>query len=211
VRTVAGAALVTTYGYNNAGDLASTTYSDGVTPAVGITYTRFGAQKTVTDVTGTRTFTYTAALRPDREQLDATYYGGRLLTRNYDPSGATIGRPSGFKLGLSGAPSQDYSVTYGYDPAGRMNTVTDPNGTFTYAFTANSNLRGTLTSPVHTVTTLYAPYRDEGGKRGQYFIFALKEAKGVNTLSLRLTFYIVQQPKDYYPMNLLAYGLIRHR
>ncbi len=70
-------------------------YSD-TTPDVAITYTRFGAQKTVTDATGTRTFTYTTALRPDQEQLPA-YYGDRLLNRSYDvatnvSSGMVAGR-----------------------------------------------------------------------------------------------------------------------
>ncbi len=159
VRTVSSAALVTTYGYNTAGDLESTDYSD-TTPDVSLTYTRFGAQKTVTDATGTRTLTYNAALRPDQERLDATYYGSRLLTRTYETSGDTIGRSTGFKLGVTGALDQDYAVTYGYDSAGRLGTVTDPSGTFTYGYTTNSNLRHTLTGPVHTATTTYETYRD---------------------------------------------------
>lgn len=69
-RTVSSVPLATTYAYNNAGELNSTDYGD-TTPDVAITHTRFGAQKTVTDATGTRTFTYTAALRPDQEQLPA--------------------------------------------------------------------------------------------------------------------------------------------
>ena len=67
----------TTYAYNTAGDLASTNYSD-TTPDVAMIYTRFGAQKTVTDATGTRTLTYTTALRLNQEQLPSF---GTLRTR----------------------------------------------------------------------------------------------------------------------------------
>jgi RHS repeat-associated protein len=159
VRTVSSSPLVTTYTYNTLGDLTSTDYSD-TTPDVSLTYTRFGAQKTVTDATGTRTFTYTAALRPDQEQLDATYYGSRILTRTYETGGATIGRSTGFLLGVTADPDQDYAVTYAYDTSGRLSTVTDPSSTYTYGYTTNSNLRHTLTGPVHVATTTYETYRD---------------------------------------------------
>jgi RHS repeat-associated protein len=165
VRTVASAPLVTTYGYNNAGSLATTDYSDA-TPDVAITYTRFGAQHTVTDATGTRTFTYTAALRPDQEQLPS-FYGDRILTRGYQvgldlvstPS-SVPGRNNGFTLGTTGDLDQDYDVVYGYDTSGRLGTVTDPNGTFTYGYVTNSNLRHTVTGPVHVATTTYESYRN---------------------------------------------------
>jgi RHS repeat-associated protein len=166
VRTVSSSPLVTTYTYNTLGDLTSTDYSD-TTPDVSLTYTRFGAQKTVTDATGTRTFTYTAALRPDQEQLDASYYGSRILTRLYDvgldlvstPS-SVPGRTAGFLLGVTADPDQDYAVNYAYDTAGRLSTVTDPSSTYTYAYTTNSNLRHTLTGPVHVATTTYETYRN---------------------------------------------------
>lgn len=159
-RTVSSAPLTTIYAYNNAGELNSTDYSDS-TPDVAITYTRFGAQKTLTDATGTRTFTYTAALRPDQEQLPA-FYGDRILTRSYQGtgSGEVPGRSDGFELGITGDLDQDYSVIYGYDTAGRLGTVTDPNGTFTYGYLANSPLRSSTTSAVHTSTWTYEPYRN---------------------------------------------------
>ncbi|MGF1679146.1 MAG: hypothetical protein ACFCUX_08135, partial [Candidatus Methylacidiphilales bacterium] len=46
----------------------------------------------------------------------------------------------GFELGTSGNPDADHETTYGYDNAGRLSTVTDPNTTWTYAYLANSNL-----------------------------------------------------------------------
>lgn len=165
-RTVSSAALVTTYAYNNAGDLTSTDYSD-TTPDVAITYKRFGAQHTVTDAAGTRTFTYNAALRPDQEQLDATYYGSRILTRLYDvgldlastPS-SVPGRSSGFKLGTAATPDADTAVSYTYDTAGRLGTVTGQSGSYTYDYLANSNLLAEVDGPVHDVFKTYEPYRD---------------------------------------------------
>ena len=174
-RAVSSVPLTTTYAYNNAGDLASTDYSDS-TPDVAITYTRFGAQKTVNDATGERTFTYTAALLPDQEQLPA-YYGDRILTRSYQGtgSGEVPGRADGFELGVTGDFDQDYAVIYGYDTAGRLNTVADPNGTFTYGYLANSNLRSSATSAVYTSAWTYEPYRN--------VIASLENKVGVNTVS----------------------------
>lgn len=163
VRTVSSVPLATTYAYNNAGELNSTDYGD-TTPDVAITHTRFGAQKTVTDATGTRTFTYTTALRPDQEQLPA-FYGDRILIRSYDvatnvSSGMVAGRNNGFSLGTASDPDSDYDVIYGYDTAGRLGTVTDPNGTFTYGYLANSPLRSSVSSAVHTSTWTYESHRN---------------------------------------------------
>ncbi len=153
--------LTTTYAYNNAGDLTLTDYSDS-TPDVAITYDRLGRQTSVTDATGERTFTYdSVTLRLESEQLPA-YYGDRILTRSYQGSGTGLvpGRPDGFSLGSSSDPDSDYDVVYAYDTAGRLSTVTDLNGSHTYGYLANSSLRETLTSPVHTTTTTYEPYRN---------------------------------------------------
>lgn len=111
--------------------------------------------------TGTRTFTYTAALRPDQEQLPA-FYGDRILTRSYQGSGSgeVPGRSEGFELGITGDLDQDYAVIYGYDTAGRLGTVTDPNGTFTYGYLANSLLRSSVSSAVHVSTWTYETHRN---------------------------------------------------
>src|SRR5690606_20174220 len=49
--------VVTTYGYNNAGEVNSVTYSDG-TPAVALTYNRLGQKATASDNTGERSWMY---------------------------------------------------------------------------------------------------------------------------------------------------------
>ena len=71
-----------------------------------------------------------------------------------------IGRSTGFKLGISGTLDQDYSVTYGYDNAGRLGTVTDSNGTYTYGYLDNSRLLSSLAGSVHTTTYAYESNRD---------------------------------------------------
>jgi RHS repeat-associated protein len=160
-----GTPLATTYGYATTGELVSIDYAD-TTPDVALTYTRFGAQQTLTDGTGTRTYTHTPTLGLDQEQLPA-FYGSRVLARTYQVAASTSeptsvpGRANGFSLGTSGDLDSDYAVTYGYDTSGRLGTVTDPNATFTYGYLANSGqLRSTITGPVHTATTTYEPERD---------------------------------------------------
>jgi RHS repeat-associated protein len=120
-----------------------------------------GAQQTLTDATGTRTFTYTAALRPDQELLPA-FFGDRILTRSYQGSatGEVPGRSDGFELGIPGDLDQDYSVVYAYDSAGRLRQVSAPHGNYDYTYTANSVLLATRSSPVHLSTYGYETHRD---------------------------------------------------
>jgi len=67
--------IVTTYGYNPAGDLASVDYSDS-TPDVSYTYDRLGRKTQVTDGAGTHDFTYNSA--------------GQLLTESFPLAGVTV-------------------------------------------------------------------------------------------------------------------------
>ncbi len=155
-RTAGGNSLVTTYGYNAAGDLTSTDYSDS-TPDVTMSYTRFGGVASTTDATGTRLIGYNAQLQPETETLPATFYGGRILTRTYD----SLHRPTGIELGTSADPDADHVVTYGFDPAGRLATVADANTTWTYGFVANApNLLSSVTTGARTVTYTYEPGRN---------------------------------------------------
>ena len=116
-RTVGGAALVTTYGQDNAGELSSIDYSD-TTPDVTHVYDRAGRLLTTTDAAGTLTRSY----YPDNLQLAGEAYGpasggsllsGRSLTRTYDlrfrPQSVTT--------------DGGYAAGYGYDSAGRLEQV----------------------------------------------------------------------------------------
>jgi RHS repeat-associated protein len=155
-RTAGGSPLVTTYSYNAAGDLAFTAYSDS-TPGVAMTYTRWGALATIADATGTKTITYNAQLKPDQEIFPASFFGGRILTRQYD----SLNRDAGFQLGVTGNLNGDHEVAYGYDAAGRLAGVQDPNATWTYAFAANSaNLVSGVTNGTKTISYTYETGRN---------------------------------------------------
>jgi RHS repeat-associated protein len=174
-RTESNLPLVTIYSYNTAGDLDEIEYSDN-TPDVTIGYNRFGAQAAVTDATGTHIFTYNAALQLNQEQQSG-FFRNRILTRIYEGTGRgkVPGRIAGFLLGTASDPDSDHVVTYGYDSAGRLNNVTDSDGTYTYGYLANSNLRASVTGPVHTVTNTYEPHRN--------ILISIENKVGTSTVS----------------------------
>jgi YD repeat-containing protein len=140
VRTVGGQPLVTTYGYDQAGQLNSITYNDGTTPSVATVYDRRGRLVQVTDV-GTRNLSYNAA--------------GEVLNDNYAVSG----------LGFNSQLQYDYdgllrrtnlnnvslggNVNYSYDAASRLASVSTVGSgqetlSATYTYLANSPLVGQI-------------------------------------------------------------------
>ena len=154
-RTVGGNALTTTYGYDAAGNRTLVDYSDG-TPDVGNTYTRFGEMESMSDATGTRSYTYDGLLRPVGENLPA-FYGNRILSRGID----SLGRSSGMAVGVSGNLEGDYVVAYGYDAAGRLAGVQDASTTWSYGIVAGSgNLVSGVTSGFSNVAYDYESDRD---------------------------------------------------
>lgn len=121
--------IVCTYGYNTAGDLAGTTYSDS-TPAVTLAYDRSGRPKTMTDAAGTRTLAYHTSGQLDTETYTAGLLNGYALDRDFD----SLNRVSALSV-----PSV-YSVGYSYDAASRLATITQGTNTATYSYLANSPL-----------------------------------------------------------------------
>ena len=133
--------VVTTYAYSaTTGELTGVTYSDGP-PSLAYTYNRLGQTSTVTDYTGTRTFTYNlgGTLELQSEQL-GSFYGDHLISRGYATTGM-VGRYNNLSVGSSGSPGAYYSVDYGYDAQGRPNQVWG----VSYAYAADSNLISTVT------------------------------------------------------------------
>lgn len=164
-REVSGSPLVTIYGYVAAtGELNSVDYSD-TTPDVSMTHDRLGRQVTITDATGTRTFTHDAAsLRLQSESL-GSYFADRILTRSYQVAAGINplvlpGRSAGFELGTDTDPDEDHAVTYGYDNVGRFQAVTSPAGTFTYGRVTNSDLLASVAAPSHDTLYAYESERD---------------------------------------------------
>ena len=156
------------YAYDQyTGRLTNINYSDNDTADLVRTYTRDGRLKTVTDVTGTRTFVYDAStLQLDYEDVPAYYGGAARVDRHYAGTGV-LGRYEGFDVVTdpAGTPVTAYSVAYGYETTGRLRTVTNDTlpGTpkaFTYAYVTNANLIDTVQGPIHTMDNDYEPARD---------------------------------------------------
>lgn len=138
-RAVGAARLKSTYGYTNAGELETQTYNDGITPPVTYTYDRAGRPETATDGPGTRTFTWR-----DDGQLDLETHGaGSFSGLKVDPEYDTLARRNGVAV-VNGATSL-HAVTFGYDEASRLKTVTQ--GAFSAVYG-----RETMSDRIQTIT-----------------------------------------------------------
>jgi RHS repeat-associated protein len=115
--------ITTTYTYNNAGDLWTVVYSGDAAPTVTTVYDRLGRQKTITDAAGTLTRTYDRGLLDDESYVGGLL-AGRTLTRALETNtgAVTVARP-----GTLGATALN-ALTYGYDTAGRLQTITEASG-----------------------------------------------------------------------------------
>jgi RHS repeat-associated protein len=104
--------VVTTYGYDAGSQLTSLSYSDGTTPNVGYTYDVLGRRQTMTDGTGTSTWSYDSLGRLVSYQNGA----GVTVAYHYDLKGQQTSMLY---------PGQTTAVVTGYDAAGRVSTITD--------------------------------------------------------------------------------------
>ena len=129
-------AVTTTYNYNTAGDLSGITYSD-TTPSVAMSYDRLGRPKTRTDAAGLCTWSYD----PVTDQLqDEDYTAGPLNALGVHRTFDSLNRLSSVSV-----PSVSSVVNYQYDPASRLDTVTQGTRTATYGYVPNSPLVGIIT------------------------------------------------------------------
>lgn len=112
------------------------------------------------------------ASRPVQRKCDGVERGLKSVTISVHQ---WLNHSDGYELGVTGDLDQDYSVVYGYDNAGRLNTVTSPLGTHTYGYLANSYLRSSVSSAVHTSVWTYEPYSD--------VITSLENKVGVTSIS----------------------------
>jgi RHS repeat-associated protein len=135
--------ITTTYGYNTAGDLQATDYSDS-TPDVAITYDRAGRSKTITDGSGSRNLSYHASGQLEDEIYTSGLLNGFVVDRSFD----SIHRLSGVSV-----PSVS-SVVYAYDAASRLATVTTVQNTATYGYVVNSPLAESVTFKNNGTTRL---------------------------------------------------------
>ena len=128
----------TTYAYNAAGDLGSVTYSDG-TPGVVYTYDRRGRLATVARNGITTALTYNDANQPVTE----THSGGTLAQLSMNWAYDTSLRLSA--LTAKNGANTLQRATYGYDTAGRLQSVMDSSRSAAYTYHANSTLISTVT------------------------------------------------------------------
>ncbi len=125
----------TSTAYNADNEAISVTYSDGVTPNVTYAYDADGQRTSMTDGTGTTTYTYDALHRLTGDTqgggqsvayaydlagnlITLTYPGGKVVTRTYDAAN----RLTGVTDWLS------HATTFVYDNDGNLITQKDPNG-----------------------------------------------------------------------------------
>ncbi len=169
----------TIYHYDDASNLTNIDYSDN-TPDVHFTYTRLGQKQTVQDAGGLLTYTY----RPDQPTVLESetrsgdfqsppnpqsrsrgvtpreiYNETKTLTYTQD----SLGRPTGFQIGTETNPTQDYTVTYGYDQANRLDRVSSQGYDFVYQFepmSTTDRLQSVTADGIKHTQYRYEPGRD---------------------------------------------------
>ncbi len=137
VGTTDASGRTTTLGNDPAGRPTSVSYSDGVTPAVHYTYDADGRKATMTDGSGTSSWTYDAFGEVTAHQQGS----GTMITYGYDDNGnrTSIGYPGSTAKTVTQAfdkSDRPTSVTdwnnrttgFGYDAANRLTSATYPNG-----------------------------------------------------------------------------------
>jgi RHS repeat-associated protein len=133
------------------GALTKIDYSDS-TPDVNYAHDRLGQLSSVVDALGTRSFSYdytNGKLQLMQESYPSSFPGtsGAVIHRLYEngTGGTVVNRYKGFEVKFGG--TTQFTNTYGYDNAGRLQTVSDSGGVIgTYAYTVNSaSMVATLT------------------------------------------------------------------
>ncbi|MCG8528380.1 MAG: hypothetical protein MI748_18520, partial [Opitutales bacterium] len=140
--------VVTTYGYNAAGQLTTTDYSDS-TPDVTQTYDRAGKPSTIQDAAGLLTYAYTAEGLLDTETYDGSgLIPASVMDRGYD----ALLRPN--HLDVSESANTVQQIGYAYDEASRLQTVSSGLLDSTYAYVPNTSLIDTVTHRNDGVTQM---------------------------------------------------------
>jgi YD repeat-containing protein len=155
----------TTYGYDADNELISINYSDGHTPNVSnIKYDGNGHRKSMTDGTGTSTWTYDSLNRLTSSQDGAGYQ----VTYGYDLKS---------QLTSITYPGQSSGVIRTYDDAGRLSTVKDwLKNTTGFGYDADSNLTAeTFPTGTNNVDT-FTP--DAGGR-----LMSISDAQGSSSVA----------------------------
>ncbi|HEY3915186.1 MAG TPA: RHS repeat-associated core domain-containing protein [Verrucomicrobiae bacterium] len=122
----------TVYSYDGVGNLTNVTYP--VSPSLSFSYDAMNRRTSMSDGIGTTSFTYTTAGQLASET--GPWASDRVAYAYADRVRAS--------LDLQQPNSSDWAQSYGYDPANRLQTITSPAGTFSYAY--NPGLGGAACS-----------------------------------------------------------------
>jgi RHS repeat-associated protein len=124
-----------TYRYDAVGNLTNIDYPSSTD--VVFQYDPLNRLSGMTDATGTTAFAYGAS---GRLQTEDGPWANDTLTYGYNGA-----HRAALALGQPQAP--DWLQTYGYDSGGRLQSVTDPNGAYNYAYSGASPLVARLRFP----------------------------------------------------------------
>jgi RHS repeat-associated protein len=130
------AGKITTKTYDNANRLTGISYSDGTTPSVSMGYDADGQRTSMTDGTGTSSWSYDSLHRMTSNSnggglsvgysydlannvTTITYPDGQVVTDSYDNAGQMTGVKDWFHR----------TTGFGYDPDGNLTSQTNPNST----------------------------------------------------------------------------------
>jgi len=153
--TVDAEERTTTYGYDSANRLTSIRYSDEATPDVSFAYDSAGLRETMTDGSGTTSYTWDSLGRLMQDTDGASH----TVRYAYDLAG---------NLTRLTYPSNQ-TVTRSYDDAGRLEGVTDwLEGTTSFEYDADSNLVG-IAFPETSGNVDSFEYDDAGALAGASF------------------------------------------
>jgi RHS repeat-associated protein len=146
-RTVNGQPLVTTYGYDNAGQQNSIDYSDS-TPDATYTHDRRGRQVAAASSSGNQTLTYNDASQLVAETWTSGPLNGLTVSNTYD------GLLRRSDLSSFNDVTLLTHVTYGFDVASRLLSVSDGTNNATYSYLANSHLMSNIVFQQNTTTRM---------------------------------------------------------
>jgi RHS repeat-associated protein len=158
------ASQVTARSYDAVNELTGISYSDGKTPNVAFAYDAAGQRTSMTDGTGTSSWTYDSLHRVK----STTNGAGATVSYTYDLKGQLI------KLTYPGGTR---TVSRSYDAAGRLTSITDWLGNKTiFAYDQDGNL---TTETLPTTTGIAAKASYDAASR----LTGIVDAKGTTTLA----------------------------
>jgi RHS repeat-associated protein len=143
--------VTTTNTYTPLDQLATVSYSGSSAHSVSDGYDANGNRVTMTDASGTSSFTYD----PFGELVSTTNGAGKTIGYGYDSLGDEVSVTYPLGSGATWATSQN--VTYGYDQARHLTSVTDFNGNTTVIVNNSDGLPTSMTlgGSGDTVSTTY--------------------------------------------------------